>query len=320
MLLTRAHDISEEDPARLEERAAFLKEVAASLAAGLTPNTAIATSAAAIPDRALAARARAAARLHAPPAEVLRALAPFLGGDVEIVALVAELHSRLGGDLGALVGAVARHLEARADDMRSARAHAAGAVASARTIALLPLGGLVVARALGAGPTGPDLLLALAGGALGLIGFRWLKRLLPRPSPHPAVEMIPAMLGAALAAGLPLGAALDAIAGAVADPHLDRARRAAHLGLSWPDALVRSGIGALADLGSALERGAALGLPLATSLERHAAARDLAARRRYEEELRRAPVRMILPLTLCVLPGFVLVTLGPLLRAIVSPA
>lgn len=306
-----------EAPGRLVERAAFLREMSASLRAGLTLHAALAEWADDAPGDA-ARRVRTAARLHLSRRVAVHHLRGMLGSDTEIVLLAASVHSRLGGDLAALLEAVAGEVEMRAEDLRAARAHAAGVLASARTIAFLPLGGLVATRLLGGAPTGGDLVLGAAGIGLGVAGFRWLNRLLPRPPPQHPRETVPAILVVAVAAGIPLGAAMDALVDALHDPDLDRARRAVRLGLRWDEALLRSRSETLVALGRALHQRALLGLPLEDALRRHIHARRIAARREHEEALRRAPVRMIVPLTLCVLPGFVLVTFGPLVRALLS--
>jgi len=54
------------------------------------------------------------------------------------------------------------------------------------------------------------------------------------------------------------------------------------------------------------------GAPLAASLERAAGEARLARRRAAETRNRKLPVLMLLPLVLCVLPAFALLTLVPL--------
>ena len=55
------------------------------------------------------------------------------------------------------------------------------------------------------------------------------------------------------------------------------------------------------------------GAPLVAGLERAADATRRAERRALERRARRLPVTMLLPLVLCVLPAFVILTLVPLL-------
>ncbi len=130
-------------------------------------------------------------------------------------------------------------------------------------------------------------------------------------------EMID-LLGVAVGAGLSLPAALETVhpwlpdglrrtVGAtldrltVGEPMVDALR---HLRDELPPSARRS----VAVLIAATRDGA----PLGPSLERAAAEARLARRRAAEGRARRLPVLMLLPLVLCVLPAFVLLTLVPL--------
>ena len=62
------------------------------------------------------------------------------------------------------------------------------------------------------------------------------------------------------------------------------------------------------------------GTPLVPSLERVATDVRLHRQRRAEERARRTPVRLLLPLVLCVLPAFALLTVAPLLAGIARDA
>jgi hypothetical protein len=69
--------------------------------------------------------------------------------------------------------------------------------------------------------------------------------------------------------------------------------------------------GPLAPISHALAAAAAAGAPALPVLQAHL---DAAAHRRHTAEIeamRRLPVRLLLPLTLLVLPGFVIMTVGP---------
>lgn len=57
------------------------------------------------------------------------------------------------------------------------------------------------------------------------------------------------------------------------------------------------------------------GMPLTPGLERLGAELRIDRRRRAEEDARRVPVRLLLPLVSCVLPAFALLTVVPLLAA-----
>jgi pilus assembly protein TadC len=61
---------------------------------------------------------------------------------------------------------------------------------------------------------------------------------------------------------------------------------------------------------------AADGAPLDASLRTFARSLRAAQARVFELETRRAPVLLVLPLTLCFLPAFALVMLGPLLHGV----
>jgi tight adherence protein C len=98
-----------------------------------------------------------------------------------------------------------------------------------------------------------------------------------------------------------------------ADEELLAAGRLVRLGLRWSEALERSAVAGLARLGGVMRRAETLGAPLADQLEHLLEQDEEAASRMYEEAVRRAPVRMVLPLTLCVLPAFVLLSVGPFL-------
>jgi pilus assembly protein TadC len=96
---------------------------------------------------------------------------------------------------------------------------------------------------------------------------------------------------------------------------LARARRLAALGASWPEALRRADDG-FGDLAAVIERATSSGSPVAAPLRSLAASRRLQAERSFEARLRRAPVVMVMPLTLCVLPSFAVLGLAPFLRGV----
>ncbi|MFM8944375.1 MAG: type II secretion system F family protein [Actinomycetota bacterium] len=88
----------------------------------------------------------------------------------------------------------------------------------------------------------------------------------------------------------------------------DLGRRVGDVGrdLELPD-LVRAG--------SVLERSGSLGTPIADAIRDLAADHRRARRRDAEARARRAPVRMLFPLVLLILPAFLLLTVVPLLIA-----
>lgn len=129
-----------------------------------------------------------------------------------------------------------------------------------------------------------------------------------------AATMLADLVALGLTAGLSLRAAFAAAGPLVGG---DTAEEAAAL----LDAMDRSGVaaalaaadGSLADLGRVAANAASSGAPLA------AAVAAFAATRRHEEHAvrvaatRRLPVRLLLPLTLLILPGFVVLAVGPAL-------
>lgn len=101
---------------------------------------------------------------------------------------------------------------------------------------------------------------------------------------------------------------------AVASGALAEVLRRVDLGVRLGEAL-----DALAELGEpaqpllAILRSSAFdGVPMAAALDRAAADARLLRRRRAEEAARRLPVRLLLPLVLCVLPAFGALTVVPL--------
>lgn len=119
-------------------------------------------------------------------------------------------------------------------------------------------------------------------------------------------------------AGLSPRTALDRAGAVVRGPlanELEKARGQVALGAEWRSALrgvaERTGLPELRRLSITLERSERLGSPVADQLRR--LARDVRDERRLREEerARRAPVAMLFPLVLCILPAFVLAAVVP---------
>jgi tight adherence protein C len=119
-------------------------------------------------------------------------------------------------------------------------------------------------------------------------------------------------------AGLSPRTSLDRAAAVVRGPlakELEEARRQVTLGTPWRAALRgvsdRTGLPELRRLSLTLDRSERLGSPVADQLRR--LARDVRDERRLraEERARRAPVVMLFPLVLCILPAFVLAAVVP---------
>jgi tight adherence protein B len=260
------------------------------------------------------------ARLGAPLGYVLGPLSDVLGSDADALVALVEGHARLGGDAARAVLGLAASLDRRADSIRAARAAAAGARLSGRLVAALPL--LVVpVLPLARAPLldGVGVALLAGGVTLAIGGVVAIERLVPDPPREDGAALVADAVAGALRAGVGLGAALEAVAAHapndVAVP-LRRALRMAHLGGSWTRALAGVGDQSLGELAGVIESAERFGLPSADALEEHAQRVRSARLRAYESTLRRAPVVMVVPLTLFVLPSFVLLGIAPFLRGL----
>lgn len=147
----------------------------------------------------------------------------------------------------------------------------------------------------------------IPGGLVGLAVVELLPRLRRRRVPAPNGIEAAARLLVLVGAGLPLIAALDLAAGGVEgiDTVVRRSRR---LGSS---AALASAAGPLAPLLRRLADAVVSGSPpepaIRAYIETERRRRHLAA----VERARRLPVRLMVPMTLLVLPGFVLMVYGP---------
>jgi tight adherence protein B len=243
------------------------------------------------------------------------------GPDGAAIAAALALGRKGGVDVAVLLDALATNLDRRVRELSELDALTAGVKLSARLVGLLPLL-LVPVVALAGAPLfdAAGLVLLGVGTALDLVGVAWIESLAPAPSDHDdPVAVLADALSSALSAGAPLGAALTSITREAPPPlsvPLRRARSLASLGCGWPAALERSAHPSLAALGRTLRRAHDRGLPAGDALVafgsmlRHAHALAL------QRAGRRAPVAMIVPLALLVLPAYVLLGLVPFLRAL----
>ncbi len=242
------------------------------------------------------------------------------GQDGHALGVVLRIHSRLGGDVARMLEAVAGSIEERDASLGDARAAGAGARVSSRVVGGLPLAFLPVAPAAGAPLLDPaGIVLIGAGVALVAAGMKWISRLMPRPPESDEIATAAATLVASVVrGGVPPALALDALAAAppAGGDELRRARRLVCLGFGWTAALKRSLDPGLRSLGTVFEAAESFGLPLAGSLERFVSQRRKESARHFEAALKRSSVLMMVPLTLCVLPAFVLLGLGPFLRGL----
>jgi tight adherence protein B len=250
----------------------------------------------------------------------LSAAPAALGADGEAVASALGLHARLGGDAVRSLEGLAADMDRRSELMAVARAASAGARLSGRLVAGLPLllvPVLPVSRAALLDTAG--IVLTLSGVVLALGGLVWIGRLVPRPPDADPAGRIATSVAAALRAGLPLQAALDAAterAPAGLEAAVRRSRSVVRLGASWPRALMSCGDQSLEHLGRVLARARTAGAPAADALEYFAELRQAELQAIFDARLRRAPVLMVVPLTLLVLPSFVLLGVAPFLRGL----
>lgn len=121
------------------------------------------------------------------------------------------------------------------------------------------------------------------------------------------------LLSIAAAAGLPLGSALEHVVSELSGPLADEVAgvvRSARTSGITTALLACDGLGSL---GPALARAHAAGSPLAQTLDAHLAAHRSARVARALETARTAPVRVMVPLALLLLPGFTALVVGPTL-------
>ncbi len=175
------------------------------------------------------------------------------------------------------------------------------------------------------------LLLPLVGGAgllvmatLSLAGYRFpdfeLARMLERRRRQhlAAVPELLDVLAVSVSAGLSPRLALDRapdVVGGLLGDELRRARDEVALGAPWRRELRRAaaavGSPELRRLAVALERSERLGTPVGERLRSLASDVRFERRARREERARRAPIQMLFPLVLLILPAFVVAAVVP---------
>lgn len=254
------------------------------------------------------------ARLGARPAEAISAARAALGAYTEAVALAFEVHRVAGTDLASVLERVAVAAEDDADRIGGAQAHAAGARLSARMIALLPVASLPLMPLSGASLTGVWPMTSVACGlCLAFVGLRWMSKLVPEPYDAAGTDwLIADLVSAALRSGMALPAVLDLLAVSPGAPEeLGAARRRVLCGWSWGEALRAAADRQLTGLGETIRRAGRSGVPLADQIDLYSDRMRAERRMRSDEEMRAAPVKMAIPLVLCVLPSFILLGLIP---------
>ena len=230
---------------------------------------------------------------------------------------VFRVHAALGGSVAGSLDALAARLETEQESSSGAAAQAAGAKLSARMISLLPLGAIAFAP----GPKLPlddpvAMTVLLVGVTLVVLGSVWMTKLLPATPQPDLCAAVARALGAVVQGGPAPSQVLDLLAESERDGPLGEASVRVLLGLTWEEALCASDDEGLRTLGRTLVESRTSGAPVAVRLVDLAAERERASILEFEAEARRAPVRMVVPLTVCMLPAFLLLGAGPLVRGL----
>lgn len=220
-----------------------------------------------------------------------------------------------GAGAGARLRAEASVLERLDREQRSVAAHVGGMRLSARIVGWLPLA--FVPLVIGSGSlrvAAFDLGLVVAGLAVAVAGARWMANLVPVPLERSVAARIAERSAIELRCAAGLRTALARAAAAETGEEVRKVLNSVRLGVPWAAALDACDDPGLRSLGRLLTALETRGLPAAPGLRAFAVATDRETRSSFEEALRKAPVRMALPLTLCVLPACALLGVGPLLR------
>lgn len=286
------------DAGLLDPAAESAQRMAVLLGAGLDPLSAL--RALEDPPDALAEAARCLSPYEVP--EALRRAAGVWG----LFAAYWEVAIEAGAPLATALERIAETLRAFAEADRQIDLALAGPQATARLVALLPLGGVAVALLVGADPlavvftTVPGAVSALLGVALMLLGGRWTRRLVARARVAETRAGVEAeLVTLALAGGAPPEVAVDRVCAALERgglvPRLDEV----HAALAFA---TRAGVPVVALLRAEAVRARRIALT--------AALREAAL----------LGTRLLGPLALCVLPAFVLLGVIPLMIGVLRGA
>lgn len=265
-------------------------------------------------------RVRRCLQLHGDVGQAVRS-AGFLGGDADALVAICSANDDDGLLSASTLERLAASVGRRARERGSAGAATAGARLQARIVGCLPLLALLIAPAAHVPLFDPIGLVVIAlGGGLVTAGMTWMARLVPDPpASDDAVALSADLIAAACEGGASLPAAVS-IAMKCAPGDLQvagrRVRRLIELGCEPGHALAASNVESLQGLRDLLDRSLSLGTPVANALHDFAAARRSDSQVEFEAALRKAPVRMIMPLTLCVLPAFCLLAVTPFMRGL----
>lgn len=306
----------------MSEAAEAVRGLAAILRSGASTREALSRWASQAPPAVSGYLQRAARRaaLGASASDALAVLEERWGDDALLFRRIVALHGELGGDLPAMLDTLAGSIERRHRARQLAAAHAAGVKISARMVASLPIF-FIPMSPLGRAPLfdAAGAVMLVLGVSLAAAGMCWIGRLMPEPPDGVTLATaLSSIVGGATAGGASPHQALTACAEVLDDPTggAQRAARRVRLGLSWSESLMRSSDASLRALGEVLATSVDLGIPVADALHRFEAARVTEETSRVEAEVRRAPVKMIVPLAVCILPAFAILGAGPFLRGL----
>ncbi|WP_114853560.1 type II secretion system F family protein [Brachybacterium sp. YJGR34] len=304
------------------ELARLVEELATVIGSGAGIRRAWGAVAGTLPDGEL----RDLARAGAAGADPRRAATGSLQGTAGIDALGAVLAvcERTGAPTAGMLQNLAEALRDLHDAAQARRSAFAGPRSTARILLVLPLAGIGLGALLGGDPlhlltsSGVGRHLAIAGGALTVLGWWWMRRLVRRADPPAGRGVDPSLLleliAGALESGLPLGPSVGAVAEALPPgPEATRlARLAGALAAGMPAALAARELpGPLETLGRSAVLAERSGADLAGVLR--TAARDARRGRARESEVLAAQlgVRLVLPTGLALLPAFVVLGIIP---------
>lgn len=264
------------------------------------------------------ARVARRARLGAPWRVVIEPLAEAIGADAWLLADLLETQARHGGPLAPGLRSLASMIEDRQRMRHEATAASAAARTSVRLLAGLGVTVLVVLPQWRQASAAVMVGTSVCVGALVWGARAWVRRLVPAPpgSDTPAAALARRLEGS-LGAGLDISEALSRETCAEArGSDLGRARAKVALGASWPEALAAGADEQMGRLAELIRRAQRSGTDLRPLLTAFAAKVREEERRVFDLRARRAPVLLVLPLTLLMLPAFAIVVLLPLLRSV----
>jgi tight adherence protein C len=126
------------------------------------------------------------------------------------------------------------------------------------------------------------------------------------------------LLTVSVEAGLGFDAAMMQVAGAMPGPlsrEIARVLQEMQMGVRRADAMralgTRTRVVELRTVAVAVVQATDLGIPIANVLREQAAQMRLRRRQRAEEQARKVPVKLVVPLILCILPALFIVVIGP---------